>query len=150
MDRRALLIGTAALPLAGMSACQTVSTVASDATLIADGITNVLPTIESLVGISTAVVTKITSTVTAIKSAAAAVEGQVGGAAVSAATTIDGGVSDIVAALANFKLPAWVTNILQAAVTLAPVVMQEVGALVPLAPEPAAVNQARAILRAVA
>lgn len=147
MDRRSLLIGAVTLPgVVFLGGCA-VSQIASDATIIANGVSAVLPTIQTLVGAGSAVYTTVTNAVAAVKSAAATLSSEVGGGVTSAGTALKAGVDAIAAALANFTLPAWVSTVIQAAQTLAPVA----AGLITLAATPAGAMtpaQARAILTA--
>lgn len=123
---------------------------ASDADTIANGVAAIMPTVQTITGISDAVVAKVGSVIVAVKSAATTLATAVGQDAVAAATTISNGIADIKANLSSFTLPSWVSTVLSAAETLAPIVMQAAGVILPLAPAPEAVKQARAVLLAAA
>lgn len=150
MNRRNLLIAAVSLPgVAWLGGCSQVSQIASDATTIANGVSAVLPTIQTLLGAGSTAYTVVTNAVASVKAAAAMLSSEVGGGVTTAGTALKAGVDAIAAALANYTLPAWVSTVIQAAQTLAPVA---IGLISMAATPPGAMTpaQARAILTAAA
>lgn len=152
LNRRNLLRFTALVPVAiGLAACPELSKVASNAQVIADGVSAVLPTIQQVIGIKEDVVRRVTEIVAGIKSAAAALEGATGQGAMTLAQQVAVGVGALQKAVSGLTLPSWVSTVIQAAIQLAPVVLQVAGVvLAGPAPDPRATAQARAILVAAA
>lgn len=159
MNRRAIISAALFLPIgyvvSGMSSCGvSVSQLASDANTIANGITAVLPTIQTITGLSTEAAAQVTKAITAIQAGAASLAGAAASGASAAAQAVAGGVSAISSALSSYSVPSWVSTVLSAAETLVPLVLEAAG--VALAANPAAPSsgmtpaQARAILTAAA
>jgi hypothetical protein len=160
LNRRELLVRSTALTAGGIGlalaveGCAEEQAVLSDATTIANGISAILPTIQTITGISNNVVNTVETGITAVKAGATALGSAIAGGATSAAQQVANGVSVVTTALSGITVPSWVTSVLQAAGTLVPLVLQVAG--VALALNPAAIPSAqdatvaRAILQAAA
>lgn len=151
MDRRRLLFASALTPLAACAGVS-VSKVASDVDLIAQAVAAVLPTIQQLVGLKTALSDKIAAIVADIQATASAISSATSTDAVTLVSNLGSGIKSIVASLGGVSLPAWVNTVLLAAEALLPAIESAVG----ITPKTAAVfvamtpAQARVILQAAA
>ncbi len=150
-SRRNLLRATAVLPIGYVVGCTQLATVVSDATTIANGLSAVLPSIETVVGIGTVAAAKINTIISSIQSAASALTSATAGTGALLAQQIAAGVGALTSAVSGFALPSWVMTVVQAAGTLVPLVLQVAGVALADAPtDPKAIDQARAVLIAAA
>ncbi len=153
ISRRALLTLSASASVAALAACTAgqqaiVSKVTSDASVIADGISAILPVVQGVVGISAGTVAAVQGAVAKVKAAASVLENAVGSTAQTAASELSAGVAVVNAATTGLQLPGWVPAALQAAQTLLPIVLSLAGvALGGTMPTEAAVANARATLQ---
>ena len=130
MNRRTILTTALMLPIGYVvQGCASIPQVVSDANIIADGITAILPTIQALTGLGGGAYQTVLNAVNAIKSAASTLATATGQAAITAATAIPTAISTIAAAIANFKVPSWVSTVISAAQTVAPVIIAALGVL---------------------
>ncbi len=130
MNRRQVLTVAAFLPIGYVvHGCASVSQITSDANIIADGISAILPTIQSLTGLAGGAYQTVVNAVNAIKSAAATLSSATGGVAIDAAQAISASIATIASALSNFKVPPWVSTVISAAETVAPIIIQALGVL---------------------
>lgn len=151
ISRRGLVTTAALFPIGYVVGCTELQKVTSDADTIANGVAAVLPTIQALTGISAGVVAKVEAGISAVKTAAAQLGSAVAAGASTAAQQLAAGVSAVMAAVNGIAVPSWVTAVLSAAQTLAPIVMQVAGVvLAGPAPDARAVAVARATLLAAA
>jgi len=156
MNRRHVLLGAVSLPgMIYLGGCAAIPQVVSDANTIANGISAVLPTIQTLTGLAGGAYNTVVNAVNAIKSAAATLASTTGTVAVNAANAIPTALATIAAALSSFKVPSWVSILIAAAQTVAPTIIAALGVLPRLgdAAEGGSgmtVNQARSILLAAA
>ncbi len=153
MNRRNLLIAAVSLPGAiYLGGCAAIPQVVSDANTIANGITAILPTIQTLTGLAGGAYNTVVNAVNGIKSAASTLASATGSAAIDAANAIPTALAAISAALSNFKVPTWVSTVIAAAQTVAPIIITALGVLPRMAEggNGMSVDQARAILLAAA
>jgi hypothetical protein len=157
MNRRNVLLGAVSLPgMIYLGGCASVPQIVSDANTIANGISAVLPTIQTLTGLAGGAYNTVVNAVTAIKSAASTLASATGSAAIDAANAIPTALAAISSAISSFKVPAWVSTVIAAAQTVAPVIITALGVLPRMAATATeggsglSVDQARAILLAAA
>lgn len=111
--------------------------IASDAALIADALTAVLPTIRTLTGLAGGALNTVESVIAMIKGTAAQLAGATTTTATSLVQALGGGVGTIAGLLGGLPLlPGVVSTVISAALGLLPAIEQAVG-IVPT-PAPAA------------
>lgn len=149
----AALGAAAALALASCNTAQVdqaLAQAASDAQQIAAALKAILPNIGTVVGISPDKVAKAGQIIADIQSAAAAISSaSSASAALPSVQQLEQDVNAVVSVLAGLPLPPPVGPALQAASILLPVIEAAVGIVVPQAPEPGTVDQARGVLQQV-
>lgn len=153
MNRRQLLTASVLLPILTDVGCAQISQAESDATTIANGVAAILPTVQTLTGISQNVVNSVTKGIAAIKAGATSLASSAVNAASTAGQEVAAGVAAVNAALSNVSVPSWVSTAVSAAETLVPILLQVAGVAAAPAPAPPGsmtVAQARAFLKAVA
>ncbi|WP_428486006.1 hypothetical protein [Rhodopila sp.] len=151
MNRRILLRAAALAPAASLMACatQAPSQLATDVTLIASGLTAAIAQIKQIPAVPSATVTQLDAYLAAVQADAA----QVAGATSAPATSTVQQIAQVVQAVASTVLPlvpggSVVEATVQAAVSLLPAVMAEIGVSGATAPMKFTPDQARLILAA--
>lgn len=150
MNRRHILSAAAALPLAACGTA-TVQQIVSDADVIANDVTALLPDIKSIVGMTDSTFATISTAVASVKSGLGVVETAVGAGLTTVQSQVQTGMAAVSAALSGFKVPAWVNTILGAAEAALPFVLKIAG-VSPGAAKPGGLTypQAMKILRGAA
>ncbi len=110
---------------------------AADASTIANALSAVLPTIETLAGISQSVIARVTQLVGDIQATASQLAGATAPSAVVLVGALGSGVSQIINTLGGVALPPWISTVFMAATTLLPIIEQAVGIIKPPAAAPA-------------
>lgn len=127
MYSRRFVLASLPIWLALLAGCSQVAKATSDASIIADGISAILPVVQGMVGVSQGTIAAVQSAVVRVKSAASVLETAVGQPAQMAASELAAGIATVNAATAGLTLPGWVSTALQAAQTLLPLVLSLAG-----------------------
>lgn len=152
MNRRQLLSGAAGVGMLALGGCSAFQKVASDADILAQAVQSILPTIQSITGMTADVYAKVSTGVASVEAALKQLDTAAAGDLSTVAAKAQAGWAAVQTALSGFQLPAYASTILQAAATALPFILKIAGVAVFAAPirPPYTYEQAMKILRGAA